>query len=102
MKNIILFILISFGSLSITAQNDSYTKFTEEQKTKAISISKKLLNQEIKFEDSMDYEGSLFWYVLSNDGKEYYFNSTKTFTEVTHEESSYSSLMEYVIETIGF
>ena len=40
--------------------------------------------------------------MIGSDGKEYYFNSSSTFTEVKHEEAVYSSLMEYVIEVIGF
>jgi len=44
----------------------------------------------------------LFWHITTTNGKDYYFNSSNSFTNINYEEASYSSLMEYVIETIGF
>lgn len=101
MKHLILllFFIITF---SLSAQDDSYIEFTTDQKENTKKISETKLSTTITFDSGIDYDGMLFWHVIATDGKEYYFNSSKDFKDVKHEEASYSSLMEYVIETIGF
>ena len=101
MKHLILLFFLSLASISY-AQDDSYDTFTTDQIEKSKKISETKLSTTVKFDSGMDYDGLLFWHVISNDDKSYYFNSTTNFTDVKQEEASYSSLMEYVIETIGF
>ena len=101
MKKLLILILFVF-TIAINAQDASYENFTPAQKEKSKTISASKTGTAITFESGMDYDGTLFWYVTAKDGKEYYFNSTKDFTEVKHTEAIYSSLMEYVIENIGF
>ena len=96
---LLLFFIITF---SLSAQDDSYIEFTTDQKENTKKISETKLSTTITFDSGIDYDGMLFWHVIATDGKEYYFNSSKGFKDVKHEEASYSSLMEYVIETIGF
>ena len=97
------FLLVFFLiNIAINAQDDSYVEFTASQKENSKKISETKLSKTITFDSGMNYDGTLFWHVISSDGKQYYFNSTTEFTEVKHEEALYSSLMEYVIENIGF
>ena len=101
MKHLLLFsfFLITFV---VNAQDNSYVYFTSEQEESAKKISVTKLSTTLKFDSGMDYDGMLFWHIITTDGKGYYFNSSKEFTDVKHEEATYSSLMQYVIETIGF
>lgn len=101
MKKILLLILFVF-TIAVNAQDDSYVNFTPAQEEKSKTISATKTGSTVTFESGMDYDGTLFWYVTAADGKEYYFNCTKEFTEIKHAEAKYSSLMEYVIENIGF
>ena len=101
MKRVLLIFAFIISSHLSFAQ-DSYEAFNQEQQQKSIQIAKDALKIDVKFDSGMNYDGVYFWHVLSNDGKEFYFTSSNTFTEVKHEETTYSSLMEYVIETIGF
>lgn len=101
MKHLLL-LVVFLMSFNVNAQDDSYVDFTVAQKENSKKISETKLSTTVTFDAGMNYDGSLFWHVIAKDGKEYYFKSTKEFTDVQHEEAVYSSLMEYVIETIGF
>jgi len=101
MNRLLLIVALIF-TISISAQDDSYTPLTEDQQTKSLKISEEKIESALQYDSGMDYDGMFFWLVKTNDGKEYYFNSSQNFTDVKHEEAEYSSLMEYVIEVIGF
>ena len=101
MNRLLLIVALIF-TISISAQDDSYTPLTEDQQAKSLKISEEKIGLALQYDSGMDYDGMFFWLVKTNDGKEYYFNSSQNFTDVKHEEAEYSSLMEYVIEVIGF
>ena len=101
MKKLLL-AFIFLITLNLSAQDDSYTPLTTEQQATSLKLSTEKVGAGVKYDSGMDYDGMFFWHVIAPDGKEYYFNSSNTFTDVKHEEASYSSLMEYVIEVIGF
>lgn len=97
---IVIFLLIT--ALNLNAQDsESYVKFTPEQ----IETAKKTSNEKIKvdsfFSEGFEYKNKMFWFTTKDD-KKYYFNSSKTFTDVVHTEDDYDSLMEYVIDESDF
>lgn len=103
MKKIFLFAFFLLAFTTLNAQdNNSYIELTKEQIKVAKKVSEEKIGAEVSFSQGIDYEGKFFWFVTTKDEKEYYFNSTKTFTDIVHIEESYSSLMEYVIEESGF
>ncbi len=97
-----LFILFFLLSLTLSAQSDSYEPLSEELKNKSIKISEEKVGPGVTYNSGMNYDGMLYWHVIASDKKEYYFSSDTAYTNVTHEEGEYSSLMEYVIDTVGF
>lgn len=95
----LILLLLSF---TLSAQNDSYDALTETQKTNSIKISEEKIGSSITYDSGMNYDGILYWHVITEDKKEFYFSSDTSFKEVKHEEGNYSSLMEFVIEAVGF
>lgn len=95
------FLLVTIFKLS-AQDSQSYVKFTPEQ----IEIAKKTANEKVKFDTSFnqgfEYQNKVFWFITTNDDKRYYFNSSKTFTEIVYTEAHYDSLMEYIIEESDF
>lgn len=103
MNKIFLFAFFIVALTTATAQDtDTYVKLTPEQVQQAKKNAEEKIGTEITFSQGISYEGKLFWFVTTKDEKEFYFNSSTTFTDIVYIEEFYSSLMEYVIEESGF